>query len=201
MKQSLLAFLAMAVFSLLALSQQRVMMQHHSVVYGRDAELAAMNFVSEKLAYLQTKSFDEVDELISGINQRKTTEGLTPASSFGLDPDEQDSDTEDGVPLSQDIDDIASDIDDYHGYSTIEVYTYNRTPYRFQWSIDVKYVNPEDSQLRESGTPTLAKLVTLTLKEDLPESYYNGDTELDLGRAPIFVELSRIFSPGGMTLH
>ena len=47
MKQSLLAFLAMSIFSLLALSQQRVMMRHHSIVYGRDAELAAMNMVSD----------------------------------------------------------------------------------------------------------------------------------------------------------
>ena len=190
MRQSLLAFLAMAIFSLLALSQQRVMMQHHSVVYGRDTELAAMNMVSDKLARLQTLSFDEVDETVDGINQRKTTEGLTAVSSFGLDPDE----TEDGILA-------ASDIDDYHGYSTIEVYTYNRTQYRFKWSIDVKYVDPEDTQLRESSTPTLAKLVTLTLQEDLPEAYYNDQQEIDLGRPPIFVEFSRIFSPGGMTLH
>ena len=201
MKQSLLAFLAMAVFSLLALSQQRVMMQHHSVVYGRDTELAAMNMVSDKLARLQALSYDEADETIDGINQRKTTDGLTPLSSFGLDPDEKSNETEDGIPVSRDIEDIASDIDDYHGYSTTELYTYNRTQYRFKWSINVKYVDPEDPGLRESSTPTLAKLVTLTLQEDLPDGYYTGETQIDLGRPPISVELSKIFSPGGMTLH
>ena len=120
MKQSLLAFLAMAIFTLLALSQQRVMMRHHSIVYGRDTELAAMNMVSDKLAHLQTLSYDEVDETVDGINQRKTTDGLTSVSSFGLDADEE----EDGIIA-------ARDIDDYHGYSATETYTFNRTPYRF----------------------------------------------------------------------
>ena len=187
MRQSLLAFLAMAIFSLLALSQQRVMMRHHSIVYGRDTELAAMNMVSDKLAELQTLSYDEVDETVDGINQRTTPDGLTSLAAFGLDADEE----EIGILA-------ASDIDDYHGYSTVETYTYNRAVYRFKWAVDVKYIDPDDLQLRASSTPTLAKLVTLTLEEDLPEGYAD---EVELGRPPIFVEFKKIFSPGGMTLH
>ena len=41
MKQTLLAFLAMSMFSLLALSQQRSALKYHGMVHGRDVEMAA----------------------------------------------------------------------------------------------------------------------------------------------------------------
>jgi len=163
------------------------MMRHHSIVYGRDTELAAMNMVSDRLAHLQTLAYDEVDELVGGINQRTTPDGLTSPSAFGLDDDERE------IGIS-----AASDIDDYHGYSAVETYTYNRTVYRFKWAVDVKYVDPKDLQLSPSSTPTLAKLVILKLEEDFPENYTE---EVELGRLPISVEFKKIFSPGGMTLH
>ena len=53
MKQTLLAFLAMSLFSLLALSQQRVALKYHGMVYGRDIEMAGIDMALSWISSIQ----------------------------------------------------------------------------------------------------------------------------------------------------
>lgn len=181
MKQTLLAFLAMSTFSLLALSQQRVMMRYHSMIYGRDYELAAMNMVAEKLAVIKTKAFDEADVASGATTPRSTTDDLS--ASLGLDAGESD--------IIH-----ADDVDDFHGYTKQgEVYEFQGNPYVFDWSIQVCYLDANLECI--TGGKSLLKEVVMTLEESLPEDR----SQLDLGRPPIRVQLKRVYSPAGLEFH
>ena len=193
MKQSLLAFLAMAVFTLLALTQQRVTLHYHGLVHGREYEIAAMNKITEKLTEIQSKAFDEVDtESTADPAQRTTTTGLTAIPGIEADDTEHD------------------DIDDYDGYQeTAGVYTFNGYEYAFDMSISVCYideVNPvgTNDEDRCVSAPTLTKQVTITLTETLPTSSAaktEDEPANTLGRTPVYVKLSRIYSPAALAYH
>ena len=193
MKQSLLAFLAMAIFTLLALSQQRVTLHYHGLVHGREYELAAMNKITEQLTAIQTKAFDEADTKSTGDpSQRTSTADLSTIP--GIDADDTEID----------------DIDDYHGYQeTAGVHTFNGYPYAFDMSIHVCYIdelNPigTNDEDRCVSTPTLVKQVTITLTESEPVTAgpeTDEDTPNAKGRIPIYVKLSRIYSPAALANH
>ena len=194
MKQSLLAFLAMAVFTLLALSQQRVTMHYHGLVYGREYEIAAMNKVMDMLTLIQTEAFDEAD-VASSVDpaQRTTTTDLS--TTLGLEVDETDFD----------------DIDDYNGYSdTSSVYKFNGYPYAFDTFIEVCYideVNPAGATESDRcvSSPTLAKQVTIIIKESEPESpttlLPEQEDKNPRQRSPVFVKISRVYSPAALAYH
>ena len=187
MKQSLLAFLAMSVFSLLALSQQRVVMHYFGLIHGRDYELAAMDLVSDLLGDVRGLAFDQADLTVSSPGQRRDTDDLS--TTMGLDPGEED------------ISD-ANDIDDYNGYYvTNALHTFNGNPYTFDWSISVCYVdemNPQNGCL-SSGQKSLAKEVRILVKETLPVS--ESGVQEQPGRLPVSVRIQRVFSPGGLAFH
>ena len=188
MKQSLLAFLAMSIFSLLALSQQRVVMKYHGMIYGRDYELAAMNMVSEKLSEIRALAFDEADLTASSPGQRRATDDLTTAKSLGLDGGETDIT-------------FADDIDDYHQYSQLaELHEFNGLPYAFDWFVTVCYVDEYNLGSGCTTNQTLAKEITITLKETLPLDPLERK-KMDLGRPPIQVTIKRVLSPGGLEFH
>ena len=156
MKQTLLAFLAMSMFSLLALSQQRVALKYHGMVHGRDIEMAAIDLVMSWFGDIQTRAFDEADISLAGTGApRSNTSGLTPEFSLGL--EESDDPTQ------------FDDIDDYNGLDTLRMpYEFNNELYAFDVKIDVRYVNPRDPAGPLTG-PTLAKEVTISVKEtDIP---------------------------------
>lgn len=199
MRQSLLAFLAMAIFTLLALTQQRATMHYHGLVYGREYEIAAMNMITEQLTKIQSEAFDEVDtESTADPSQRTSTDDLT--ATLGLETDDPEID----------------DIDDYDGYRDSSfVYMFNGYPYAFDVSIDVCYIdvlNPSGVSDKDRcvSTPTLAKQVTITIKD--PETARSaskmggsGTVEDDEGSAeqryPVFVQISRVYSPAGLANH
>ena len=193
MKQSLLAFLAMAVFTLLALSQQRVTLHYHGLIHGREYEIAAMNRITEQLTEIQAQAFDEADtESTANPAQRTSTADLS--TTPGFDPD----------------DTVPDDIDDYDGYQeTAAVYTFNGYPYAFDMSINVCYIdelNPVGTtdEDRCVTTPTLVKQVTITLTEAAPANTTAKTDETDTnsrGRLPVYVKLSRVYSPAALANH
>lgn len=178
MKQTLLAFLAMSLFSLLALSQQRVALKYHGMVYGRDIEIAGIDMALNWMTNIEGAAFDEIDAGASG-NPRTTTNGLTGADALG--------------PESQDFLDntYPDDLDDFNGVDTSVVYVFQGREYPFKLKIDVQYVNPADP-MQKSVVPTLTKEVTVAVLE--PDS-----TVID--RLPVKVEIKRVFSPAQLRYH
>ena len=126
----MLAFLAMSIFSLLALSQQRIALRYHSMVYGRDVERAATDLVMTQFGRLQALPFDEAD-IQAGRhgNPRINTIDLTPANELGPE-------YVDGVP---DLDDL----DDYNGFQSTINHEFNGEIYAFDMGIRVRYIDPE----------------------------------------------------------
>ncbi len=178
MKQTLLAFLAMSLFSLLALSQQRVALKYHGMVYGRDIEMAGIDMALSWISSIQGASFDEVDTGSSG-NPRTTPNGLTPSDALG--PEHTDY-LDNSYP---------DDLDDFNGIDTSLVYIFQGRQYPFQLNIDVQYVRP-DNPAYASPNPTLTKEVTVSVTE--PDS-------AAFDRAPVKVEIKRVFSPAQLKYH
>ena len=178
MKQTLLAFLAMSMFSLLALSQQRVALKYHGMVHGRDVEMAAMDLMMSWFGNMQTRAFDEADvSLASSGTPRTNTIGLTPASSLG--------------PEDSEAPSLFDDLDDYHGLDTLRMpYVFNQEVYAFDVNVDVRYVNPLNPSSPLVGA-SLAKEVTISLLE--------SDEPID--RSRVKVEIKRIFSPAELKYH
>lgn len=178
MKQTLLAFLAMSLFSLLALSQQRVALKYHGMVYGRDIEMAAIDMALNRITNIEGTAFDEVDTGTSG-NPRTNVTGLTPSDALGPEPEDiQDNSEQD-------------DLDDFNGIDTSAVYIFQGREYPFKLKIDVQYVNPTNPSLA-SPTPTLTKEVTVAVSE--PDS-------VTFERPPVKVEIKRVFSPAQLRYH
>ncbi len=174
MKQTLLAFLAMAIFSLLSLSQQRASLRYHGQVYGRDIERAAMDFAMQRMADIESKAFDEAD--IGVTDMRVDLAGLT--GNIGPEPDEL-------GPLAFD------DIDDYNGYSAPETHLFNASTYAFQLDVEVRHVSLADPSVTLTSGASLAKEVTVRVSE----------IATPVERAPVSITLKRTMSPAGMFLH
>ena len=207
MKQSLLAFLAMSIFSLLALTQQRAAMHYHSLVHGRDYEMAAMNLVSERLSKIETLSFDEADVGIGPNQQRTSTADLSAA--FGLETGEPD-ELFGGYIIA------ADDIDDYHGFELDALsFDFNGATYAFDIRIDVCYIDAlspasspiagqtaeQTAKARCQSAKSLAKQVIVSLNETLPTDMTRAEFTERAGRTPVQVTISRVFSPAGLSFH
>ena len=178
MKQTLLAFLAMSLFSLLALSQQRVALRYHGMVYGRDIEMAGVDMAQNWISNIEGAAFDEVDAGDTG-NPRTNVNGLTAADALG--------------PEMQDFLDgsFPDDLDDFNGLDTTLVYVFQGRPYPFQLQIGVQYVRPDNPSLT-SVMPTLTKEVMVKVIE--PDSSV-------VDRAPVKIEIRRVFSPAQLKYH
>ena len=141
MKQTLLAFLAMSLFSLLALSQQRVALKYHGMVYGRDIEIAGVDMALNWMTNIEGAAFDEVDTGSNG-NPRTKTNGLTTPDALG--------------PEQQDFQDntYPDDLDDFNGIDTTLVYQFQGQSYPFKLKIGVQYVNPANPSQRSATRTT-----------------------------------------------
>ena len=178
MKQTLLAFLAMSLFSLLALSQQRVALKYHGMVYGRDIEMAGLDMALNWISNIEGAAFDETDTGAIG-NPRTSVNGLTASDALG--------------PETQDFFDNSypDDLDDFNGIDTSMVYIFQGRPYPFKLRIDVQYVRTDNPNV-VSMSPTLTKEVTVAVLE--------ADSVV-VDRPPVQIELKRIFSPAQLRYH
>ncbi|MDZ4698483.1 MAG: hypothetical protein SH809_02150 [Rhodothermales bacterium] len=174
MRQTMLAFLAMAIFSLLSFSQQRAALRYHGQVYGRDVERAALDFAQVKMAEIESKSFDEIDA--ANPELRVDVAGLT--GNIGPDEDE--------LAVA-----AFDDIDDYHGFSSPYTHLFNSAEYPFQLDIEVQFVSVSNPSVALTGAASLAKEVTVRVTEQ--------DTPGE--RAPVVITLKRTMSPAGLYLH
>nr|BCX01721.1 MAG: hypothetical protein KatS3mg041_1767 [Bacteroidota bacterium] len=139
MQQTLLAFCALLIACLWALSQQRALLGNRFSMVHLELEQAAAEVARDMLDRIGSKPFDAA-ALQGGIaDLSQLTWPLLPT----------------GLPFDQ-----CMDIDDVHGMLP---YTY-RTPdsLRFEVRAEVRYVDPEDPTRIVSG-PTLAKEVTVTV--------------------------------------
>ena len=182
MKQTMLAFLAMSIFSLLAMSQQRVALRFHSLTYGRDIEMAATDLITSQFGRLQSLPFDEADVNRSRKgNPRNNTQDLTAKENLGPE-------YTDGVP---DLDDL----DDFNGFSSTLNHEFNGETYEFDMDIKVVYKNPFNLTLLQDTTyaadVSTAKEVTITVKE----------TTVPAERPRVSIKISRIFSPAELRYH
>lgn len=178
MKQTLLAFLAMSLFSLLALSQQRVALKYHGMVYGRDIEIAGTDMALTWLSNIGQAAFDEADTGANG-NPRTNTNGLTPTASLGPD-------------LADELDgSFNDDLDDFNDLDTTLVYTFQGRQYPFRLMVDVRYVNTLNPE-QTAVNPTLTKEVTVAVTER---------DSVNLDRPPARIKISRVFSPVLMKYH
>jgi hypothetical protein len=183
MKQTMLAFLAMSIFSLLSISQQRVALRFHGMVYGRDIEMAATDLVMTQIGRIQSLPFDEADVNLSRRgNPRNNIEDLTPRENLG---------PEFNLEGEPDLDDI----DDYNGYQASIQHPFNGVIYSFDMSIRVRYKDLNNLTLLQDTTydasVSLAKELTVSVKEsDIPEE-----------RPRVSIEVRRIFSPAELRYH
>lgn len=170
----MLAFLAMAIFSLVSFSQQRAALRYHGQVYGRDVERAALDFAQQQMAEIESRAFDEIDT--SNPELRVDVAGLT--GNIGPDTDEL-------SPAAFD------DIDDYNGFSSPITHVFNNAEYPFQLDVEVGFVSVSDPSVALTGATSLAKEVTIRVTEQQTP----GE------RAPVVITLKRTMSPAGLFLH
>ena len=143
MQQTLLAFLAMTLFMLLALNQQRASLRYHSTVYGRDVEMAALDLALRQMATIQSKSFDS-----SVIGQNSPLDSPQDLNST----------------LGQEFENDFDDVDDYNGFSARETHVFNNRPYELDIDATVEYVSDRDPNVVRTNA-TFAKQVTITVSE------------------------------------
>ncbi len=134
--------------------------------------------VQNWISNIEGAAFDEIDTGNSG-NPRTTVNGLTPSDAMG--------------PESQDFLDntYPDDLDDFNGIDTSLVYVVQGRQYPFKLKIDVQYVRPDNPSMM-SAIPTLTKEVTVAVME--PDS-------MVVDRAPVKIEIKRIFSPAQLKYH
>ena len=148
------------------------------MVYGRDIEMAGVDMALNWMTNIEGAAYDESDTGSTG-NPRTTTIGLTGSESLG--------------PEFEDFQDNSypDDLDDFSGIDTSLVYIFQGREYPFNLKINVQYVLPQNPSL-PSINPTLTKEVTVSVTE--PDTLLHD-------RAPVKVEISRVFSPALLRYH
>ena len=147
MKQTLLAFLAMSLFTLLSVNQQQAALRYHGSIHSRDVEMAALDLAMQQLASIRTRAFDEAD--MGAGTPRRTTDGLS--GNIGQEHGTQD----------------FNDIDDFSGLVDTLDHAFNGSDYAFRIAVQVQNVSPVDPTTIVFG-PSLAKEVTVNVSEPTP---------------------------------
>ncbi|MEM0962051.1 MAG: hypothetical protein AAGK21_05855 [Bacteroidota bacterium] len=173
MPQTLIALIAIVVFSILALQQHETSTETEEFAITAEVEQAATRLARQRLATIVSATFDEADV---GVTRTRTgTANLTLSADFG--PDD---------PVMEEVGEASyDDVDDYHLSVTSDV----RAPWMgkeivFSDSVHVEYVDL--GTLASSASPTLAKSVTVFVSA-APEGF--------IGQPEIAVTLRQIVTP------
>ncbi|MGB3542907.1 hypothetical protein [Rubrivirga sp.] len=170
MQQTLLALVAILIFSLFALSQHEVRADAEITALSAEVEMAGARLARERLADVLSRRFDEVDE--SG-RARTTPLGLSAV----LGPDT-------GETNEWDFDDV----DDFHGHpARIVTADWMEGQVAFTDSVSVRYFSygPGGDFVEVAG-PSLMKQVTVFVRAE-PDGF--------IGTPPIAATLRQIVTP------
>jgi hypothetical protein len=183
MGQTLLAVVAILVFSFFALNQHRARASADGAAMGSEVELAAADLARTRLVEAAALAFDEV--VIGSTALQVDPNTLTLASAFGPAGDPG----EDGTAPADDVDDLA-------GISeTVTTLRDGRTgrEMRFTVAHAVRYVRADAPG---TGVPlserTLAKEVSVTVAEDVTAG---------AERPPVRCTLSQVITPAWHAIH
>lgn len=173
MQQTLLALVAILIFSFFALSQHEVRADAEVTALSAEVEMAGARLARERLADVLSRRFDEQDE--SHTRARTTPLGLTAAADLGPDADET---------LEADFDDV----DDFHGRPARVLETeWMGQRVTFTDSVTVRYIEYGASgAFEEVDARTLMKQVTVYVRAQ-PDGF--------VGTPPIAATLRQIATP------
>lgn len=174
MQQTLLAIVAILVFSFFALNQHRAQAGVERTAIGSEIEALAADVARARLVELTALTYDEAD--VGRSDLRNNTSGL----STTLGPD-------DGELSAA----VYDDLDDFTGQIESRTATWEGTDVPFTIAIFVRYVDPDRPSLT-STSPTLAKEVVVTVQE-------TGATAQ--GRQAALSTLRQVVTPAWRTLH
>ena len=172
MPQTLLALAAILMFSYFALSQHSATADVERFAITGEIEMAAARLARQRLATITARAFDEAD--VGESRVRTSPTGLSP-----LGPD-------DGL-LTETSEADYDDVDDAHGAPARAVSApWMDETIAFTDSVSVRYVAVGTSGITSSGTPTLMKEVTVTVRA-APQGF--------VGRPEIAATLSQVVTP------
>ena len=182
MGQTILAVVAILVFSIFALNQHRAQASTELNAMGSEISIAATNLARERLIAATALAFDE--NVIGLTGFKVDPEDLTPFDRFGpgLDPGD------DGAH--------PDDVDDFFGVTeavTVERDGEAGREIHFTVTYGVRYVLPDaPGNPSPDNRPTLAKEVLVNVVEE-PD----GQT----GRPPVIATLTQVVTPAWDALH
>ena len=149
MQQTLLALVAILVFSFFALSQHEAKADAEQFAVTAEVEFAAQRLARQRLATVLAKAFDEAD--VGLVRARTSPTGL---SAIGPD----DGVTEELTEADYD------DVDDFHGHpAQAASAAWMDESIAFTHAVTVRYVTVTGSGIEASAAPTLSKEVTVTV--------------------------------------
>ena len=172
MQQTLLALVAILIFSLFALSQHEATADTERFAITAEIEFAAQRAARQRLATVLSFPFDEAD--VGQSRARTSTAGL---SSLGPD---------DGV-ADETSEAQYDDVDDFHGAPAQALSEpWMDESLAFWQTTTVRYVTVGAAGVTESALPTLAKEVTVEVRA-APSGF--------VGTPQIAARLSQIVTP------
>lgn len=174
MQQTLLAIVAILVFSFFALNQHRAQASVERTAVGSEIEALAADVARARLVELTSLAYDEAD--VGRSDLRNNPSGL----STTLGPD--------GGETTASLYD---DLDDYTGQIENHIAEWEGTDVPFTIVIFVRYVDP-DRPSQTATSPTLAKEIVVTVQE-------TGATAQ--GRQAAMSSLRQVVTPAWRTMH
>ncbi len=147
MQQTLLALVAILIFSYFALSQHGARADIDQFAISAEVEFAAGRLARQRLATVLARAFDEADV---GVSRVRTS----PAGLSTIGPD-------DGV-ASEVNDTQYDDVDDYDGLSQPVTADWMDQEIAFTDSVSVRYVDP--ATLVPVPGPSMAKEITVVVR-------------------------------------
>lgn len=167
MQQTLLALVAILVFSYFALSQHTAKASTERVALTAEVEMAGARVARQRLANVLARRFDEAD-----ADEGRVRTSPTGLSTLGPDT---------GETTEADYDDV----DDVHGQPARTVTTeWMGSTLAFTDSVSVQYL--DDDTLQPVVGPTLTKEVTVTVR---------AVSQGFIGRPPVAATLRQIVTP------
>ena len=178
MQQTLLAFLAMLILAVFALTQQRALFFTNEATYDSEFEMAATDLAMRRLALVGRRAYD------AATTDREGAWRMTDPNAFS-DPG--------GLGRQSAWDD--NDLDDFNADSlALVTHTLNGERFAFRLGLRVRYVDP--ATLEAASDETMIKEIEVTV--------YKPTVNLaapDTDPADRYVRLTRLFTHGGRLLR
>lgn len=172
MQQTLLALVAVLIFSFFALSQHSATADAEQFAITGEIEQAASRLARKRLATVLSRAFDESD--VGRVRARTSPTGLSPIgpdNAAGEEPSEAQYD----------------DVDDFHGSLVQSTAGWMGQTLQYTTAVSVRYVTLGASGASTSATPTLSKEVTVVVRA-APSGF--------VGTPEIAATLRQLVTPG-----